>query len=149
MDLVIESCGGLEAGMSVFDTLRIAGSGLTAQRLRMDIAASNLANAQTTRTGAGGPYRPERAVFIATRMGSDATALGVRATAIVASDDSPVRVFDPSHPDADAAGYVSYPDVNVATELADMMGAARSYQVSATVATAAKQSALDALEIGR
>lgn len=135
--------------MSVFDTLRIAGSGLTAQRLRMDVAANNLANAQTTRTAEGGPYRAERVVFEPTPVGSDESARGVRASAIVTPAGGDVRVFDPSHPDADADGYVAYPNVDVATELADIIGAARSYQVNATVATAAKQSALDALEIGR
>ena len=135
--------------MSVFDTLRIAGSGLTAQRLRMDIAASNLANAQTTRTAAGGPYQSESVVFQATQVGSDPAALGVTGVAIVTPGRGQVRVFDPTHPDADDQGFVAYPDVDLASEMADIMGAARSYQINATVATAAKQSALDALEIGR
>lgn len=134
--------------MSVFDTLRIAGSGLTAQRLRMDVAASNLANAESTRTAAGGPYAAESVVFSAVRMGS-ADAPGVAATAIVAPGRQFVRAYDPSHPDADAQGFVSYPDVDVAREMADLMGAARSFQINATVAQAAKQSALDALDIGR
>ncbi|MBA3876283.1 MAG: flagellar basal body rod protein FlgC [Anaerolinea sp.] len=135
--------------MSVFDTLRIASSGLTAQRLRMDIAASNLANAQTTRTVAGGPYRAERVVFGPVQVGSSPSATGVRGMAIVAPGGGDVRVFDPTHPDADAQGYVAYPNVDVAAELTDIMGAARAYQVNATVAAAAKQTALDALEIGR
>lgn len=135
--------------MSVFDTLRIAGSGLTAQRLRMDVAASNLANAQTTRTAAGGPYRAERVVFEPTQVGSDPSSVGVSGTAIVTPAGGDVRVFDPTHPDADAQGYVAYPNVDVASELTDIMAAARAYQVNATVATAAKQTALDALEIGR
>jgi flagellar basal-body rod protein FlgC len=135
--------------MSVFDTLRIAGSGLTAQRLRMDIAASNLANAQTTRTVNGGPYQAERVVFQATQVGSDPAAVGVAGVAIVPAGRGAVRVYDPTHPDADAQGYVAFPDVDVASELIDIMGAARAYQVNATVATAAKQTAADALEIGR
>jgi len=135
--------------MSVFDTLRIAGSGLTAQRLRMDIAASNLANAQTTRTAAGGPYQAESVVFQASRVGADPTALGVAGVAIVTPGRGQVRVYDPTHPDADDQGFVAYPDVDVAAEMTDIMGASRAYQVNATVATAAKQSALDALEIGR
>ncbi len=135
--------------MSVFDTLRIAGSGLTAQRLRMDIAASNLANAQTTRTAAGGPYQSQSVIFQPSQVGSDPTSIGVAGTAIVTPGQGQVRVFDPTHPDADAEGFVAYPDVDIASEMTDIMGAARAYQVNATVATAAKQSALDALEIGR
>jgi len=135
--------------MSVFDTLRIAGSGLTAERLRMDIAASNLANAQTTRTAAGGPYRAEHVVFQTSQIGSDPSSMGVIGSAVVAPGGGTVRVYDPTHPDADAQGFVAYPDVDVTTELTDMMGASRAYQVDATVASAAKQSALDALEIGR
>jgi flagellar basal-body rod protein FlgC len=135
--------------MSVFDTLRIAGSGLTAERLRMDIAASNLANARTTRSAAGGPYRAEHVVFQPTQIGSDPSSMGVAGTAIVAPGGGTIRVFDPTHPDADAQGFVAYPNVDVATELTDMMGAARAFQINATVASAAKQSALDALEIGR
>lgn len=134
--------------MSVFDTLRIAGSGLTAQRLRMDVAASNLANAETTRTAAGGPYQAESVIFGTTPFGA-AGGQGVAATAIVNPNAGSVRVYDPTHPDADATGFVRYPDVNVASQMADLMGAARSFQINVTVAQAAKQSALDALDLGR
>ena len=138
--------------MSVFDTIRIAASGLTAQRLRMDVAASNLANAQTTRTQggqAGQPYQEEEVVFQATQMGPMAAAQGVAAVAIVKSTQPGTRVYDPSNPDADSTGFVNYPNVNVASQMSDMMGAARSYQVNATVAQAAKQLALDALDLGK
>ena len=138
--------------MSVFDTIRIAASGLTAQRLRMDIAASNLANAQTTRTQdgqAGQPYEEEAVVFQAQQMGPMAAAQGVSAVAVVKSVRPNTRVYDPGSPDADAAGFVNYPNVDVASEMTDMMGAARSYQVNATVAQAAKQQALDALDLGK
>jgi flagellar basal-body rod protein FlgC len=121
--------------MSVFDTIRIAASGLTAERLRMDVAASNIANAQTTQTQngqAGQPYQEEEVVFQATQMGPMAAAQGVAAVAI-----------------ADSTGFVNYPNVNVASQMSDMMGAARSYQVNATVAQAAKQLALDALDLGK
>ena len=138
--------------MSVFDTIRIAASGLTAQRLRMDVAASNLANAQSTRTAgglAGQPYQEQAVVFAATQMGPEPAAQGVSAVAIVTPPKPNVRVYDPTNPDADQTGFVNYPNVDVASEMADMMGAARSYQVNATVAQAAKQEALDAIDLGK
>jgi flagellar basal-body rod protein FlgC len=152
--------------MSVFDTIRVAASGLTAQRLRMDIAASNIANTQSTRAANGvGPYQPESVVFSAQTLSTPSTtgignsfssfsgpsgaAPGVAAVAIVTPNTAPIRVYDPTHPDADANGFVSYPDVDIAAQMADMMGAARSYGLNATIAASAKQSALDAIEIGR
>jgi flagellar basal-body rod protein FlgC len=137
--------------MSVFDTIRIAASGLTAERLRMDIAASNLANAQTTRSQAnpGQPYQEEAVVFQARQMGPDAAAQGVSAIAIVNPARPNVRSYDPGNPDADAQGFVTYPNVDVSSEMTDLMGASRSYQVNATVAQAAKQQALDALDLGK
>jgi flagellar basal-body rod protein FlgC len=135
--------------MSVFDTMRIAGSGLTAQRLRMDVAASNIANAQTTATAAGGPYDPESVWFQATPMGTGEGQTGVVATAILTPDATPKVVYDPRNPEADADGFVRYPDVDLAAQMADLMGSARSYSMDATVVSAAKQNALDALEIGR
>ena len=138
--------------MSVFDTMRIAASGLTAERLRMDVAASNLANAQSTRNSTGQvgqPYREEAVVFAAAQMGPTAAQQGVSAVAIVNPTRPNVRVFDPTNPDADTSGFVSYPNVDVASEMTDMMGASRSYEVNATVAQAAKQQALDAIDLGK
>lgn len=135
--------------MSVFDTIAIAASGLTAQRLRMDVAASNLANAQTTHGANGQPYEEEAVVFQATQMGPEPAAQGVSAIAIVNPARPNVRTYDPGNPDADPQGFVTYPNVDVASEMTDMMGAARSYQVNATVAQAAKQQALDALDLGK
>jgi flagellar basal-body rod protein FlgC len=137
--------------MSVFDTIRIAASGLTAERLRMDVAASNLANAQTTRSQANNnqPYQEEAVIFQARQMGPQASALGVSAVAIVNPARPNLRTYDPGNPDADVQGFVTYPNVDVSTEMTDMMGAARSYQVNATVAQAAKQQALDALDLGK
>ena len=134
--------------MSVFDTLRIGASGLTAQRLRMDVAASNLANAETTRTPEGGAYQKQSVVFVPYQLAGPGSE-GVAADAIVNPEQQPRRIYDPAHPDADATGFVSYPDVDVATEMADMMSAARSYQIGSTVVQAAKQTALEALELGR
>ena len=138
--------------MSVFDTIRIAASGLTAERLRMDIASSNLANAQTTRTQggqAGQPYQAEEVVFQSQQMGPTAADQGVSAVAIIRSTQPNTRVYDPTNPDADPTGFVNYPNVDVASEMTDLMGAARSYQVNATVAQAAKQQALDAIDLGK
>jgi flagellar basal-body rod protein FlgC len=152
--------------VSVFDTIRVAASGLTAQRLRMDIAASNIANAQSTRAANGvGPYQPESVVFSAQMLAGSSTtgiggnpsslsgpsgaAPGVAAMAIATPNTPPILVYDPTHPDADANGFVSYPDVDIAAQMADMMGAARSYSLNATITASAKQSALDAIEIGR
>ena len=134
--------------MSVFDTLRIGASGLTAQRLRMDVAASNLANAETTRTAEGGPYLRQSVVFTPYELAGAGTQ-GVMADAVVTPQQEPRRVYDPGHPDADPAGFVTFPDVDVASEMADMMASARSYQIDSTVVNAAKQTALEALELGR
>jgi flagellar basal-body rod protein FlgC len=135
--------------MSIFDTIGIAASGLTAQRLRMDVAAANIANAGTTRTAAGGPYAPESVVFSSEQITPGAAAAGVAAVATVTPNKVPIRTYDPGNPEADGQGFVSYPDVDIAAEMADMMGAARSYSLNSTVLQAAKQQALDAIEIGR
>ena len=135
--------------MSVFDTIRIAASGLTAQRFRMDVAASNIANARSTRsTTTGEVYEPTAPVFHSVAMTTDG-AQGVASVGVARIGGDPIRVFDPTHPDADPDGFVSYPDVDVATQVADLMGASRSYSLNATVTAAAKQTALDAIEIGR
>jgi flagellar basal-body rod protein FlgC len=135
--------------MSVFDTIQIAASGLTAQRLRMDVAASNIANQHTTNGPAGVPYQQEAVVFVPRQMGPEPAAQGVQGVAILNPNRTPTRVYDPTNPDADASGFVNYPNVDVAQEMADMMGAARSYQMAATCVQAAKQQALDALELGK
>ncbi len=135
--------------MSVFDTISIAASGLTAQRLRMDVASSNIANADSTRTADGTPYQQESVIVAAARTTASSSALGVQAVAIVTPNQGSQRVFDPTNPDADAAGFVSHPDVNIAAQMADIMGAARSYSLNSTTFQAAKQEAMDAIELGR
>uniref|UniRef100_A0A7C2EAI6 Flagellar basal-body rod protein FlgC n=1 Tax=Ammonifex degensii TaxID=42838 RepID=A0A7C2EAI6_9THEO len=137
--------------MRFFDAFAISGSGLTAQRLRLDLVANNLANIHTTRTPGGGPYRRQVPVF-AQRL--EAAQDGLKSAGVVVSaifqDESPPRlVFDPAHPDADAQGYVHYPAINVADEMVDMVTATRSYEANATVFEAAKGMAQKALEIGR
>lgn len=137
--------------MRFFDSFAISGSGLTAERLRLDLIANNIANVHTTRTAEGGPYRRQVPVF-AQRLEAAAAGFkgaGVAVTAILRDTSPPLLVHDPSHPDADAQGYVRYPNINVANEMVDMIGATRAYEANATVFEAAKDIAQRALEIGR
>jgi len=144
--------------MSLFSGMNISASGMSAQRLRMDIIAKNIANVQTTRDENGKPYRrkavvfaeknatPFQEVFMRTAgiIGS-----GVKVTKIV-EDRSPLRkVYDPTHPDADEDGYVSYPNVNVVQEMTDLIDATRSYEANVTAFNATKNMALKGLEIGK
>ena len=145
--------------MNFFDALRVSSSGLSAQRLRMNLISSNLANVNTTRTPQGGPYQRKSAVFEATPLVSDfdrtmASTLRDKISQVTitgVADDSrpPVSKFDPHHPDADNKGYVSFPNINVIEEMVDMMTAARSYEANVTAITTAKSMAMKALEIGR
>lgn len=134
----------------------ISASGMTAERLRMDTIANNLANAETTRTAEGGPYRRQVPVFasrLATSMErrSDAAfrGMGVRVVRIDNSDAPPRLVYDPHHPDADDAGYVAMPDVNVPREMVDLISASRAYEANITAFNTAKNMAMRALDIGR
>ncbi|ACX53124.1 flagellar basal-body rod protein FlgC [Ammonifex degensii KC4] len=136
--------------MAFIDPFRISGSGLTAERLRLDLVANNLANIDTTRTPAGGPYRRRVPVFaqVLEARKEGMVGMGVRVVAIV-EDQSPFKVvYDPNHPDAQN-GYVRYPNVNVADEVVDLIGAARAYEANATVLETAKEMARQAIEIGR
>ncbi|MEB3222974.1 MAG: flagellar basal body rod protein FlgC [Candidatus Sericytochromatia bacterium] len=140
--------------MSFFDSLHASASGLTAQRLRMDIIANNLANANSTRSKDGGAYRRQLAVFESREAQqrdidgrTRGTPLGVRVARII-EDESPLRlVHDPDHPDANADGYVAYPNVNTVQEMTDMISATRSYEANVTVINAVKGMAGKALEI--
>ena len=127
--------------MGLFDALDISGSALSAERVRMDVTAENLANAQSTRTANGqGPYRRKEVVLQEAGAGvgpgsfadSLRVARGVKVAGIV-EDPSPSRkVYDPGHPDADAKGYVSMPNVNTVTEMTDLIGASRAYEANVT-----------------
>lgn len=140
--------------MSFFDSLHASASGLTAQRLRMDVIANNLANANSTRGKDGQTYRRQMVMFesrevqqrdVADRTQS--TPLGVRVSKII-DDQSPLRlVYDPEHPDANPDGYVAYPNVNVIQEMTDMISATRSYEANVTVINSIKGMAGKALEI--
>jgi flagellar basal-body rod protein FlgC len=140
--------------MSFFDALGSSASALTAQRLRMDVISNNLANANSTRTAEGGPYRRQMAVFasreefkqdLAGRLAK--TPSGVKVTEI-RHDDSPFRqVYDPGHPDANPDGYVLMPNVNTIQEMTDMISATRSYEANVTLINSVKSMAAKALEI--
>lgn len=135
----------------------ISASGMTAERLRMDTIANNLANAETTRTPEGGPYRRQVPVF-SSRLAASMTrrsaegefrGMGVRVVRIESSDAPPRLVYDPHHPDADENGYVAMPDVNVPREMVDLISASRAYEANVTAFNTAKNMAMRALDIGR
>jgi flagellar basal-body rod protein FlgC len=133
----------------VFSSMDISASGLTAERLRLDVIASNISNVNSTRTAAGGPYRRKMPVFSENMAGAQGVAGGVRVTGIV-EDASPLkRVLDPGHPDADKDGYVLLPNVESVKEMVDMVTAMRAYEANATAISAGKALASKALEIGR
>ena len=143
--------------MSLFGGLEISASALTAERLRMDVVAENLANAQTTRGADGQPYRRKEVVLqeragsfgatLAAAMGSGGGGVQV---AGVLQDSTPLkRVYDPGHPDADADGYVAMPNVDTVTEMVDLIGAQRAYEANVTAMQAAKQMFTRTLELLR
>lgn len=140
--------------MSFFDGLHASASGLTAQRLRMDVIANNLANANSTGAKPGDAYRRQMVVFESReQFGRDLagktgmTPLGVKVTKIL-DDESPFRlVYDPEHPSANADGYVAFPNVNTVQEMTDMISATRSYEANVTVINSIKGMAAKALEI--
>jgi flagellar basal-body rod protein FlgC len=146
--------------MSLFGGLEISASGLTAERLRMDVTAENLANAQTTRGADGQPYRRKEVLLqeapgsfgasLSKAMGGTASQGGGVQVAGVVQDSSPLkRVYDPGHPDADAQGYVSMPNVDTVTEMVDLIGASRAYEANVTAMNAAKQMFSRTLELLR
>lgn len=134
--------------MSVFGGMRISESALSAERMRMDIIASNTANMSSTRTENGGAYRRKIATF-EENYDEKLGMLGVKVTK-VEDDMSPLRkVYDPTHPDAAKDGYVEYPNVNILVEMADLIVASRAYESSVETLNAQKSIISKALEIGR
>ena len=121
----------------LFSGLRIASTGLAAERARVDVIANNIANAQTTSTPEGGPYRRQLVHFapILRRLADGSVrSQGVRVSGVIPDTRTPFeRIFDPAHPDADRAGYVSMPNVNTAREMADLISAMRAYEANASV----------------
>ena len=137
--------------MSINQILDVAATGMAAQRLRVQLIASNIANSETTRTKEGGPYRRRDAVFQAQDMGfGDAlAAAGVRVASIQTSQEPFLTRYEPGHPDADANGIVRYPNVDLNEEMVDMMAAQRGYEANVSAMDAAKTMALRALDISR
>lgn len=145
--------------MDFFDAMNISASALTAQRSRMNVVASNLANIHTTRTPEGGPYRKKSIVFEAENVPSsfereledrlEEQVKGVRVSGIEESSKPPLRIYDPSHPDADKDGYVLKPDINLMSEIVDMISASRSFEANVSAVNASKNMANRALEIGK
>jgi flagellar basal-body rod protein FlgC len=148
--------------MGLFDALDASGSALSAERVRMDVTAENLANAQTTRGTDGQPYRRKEVVLqeaagggfgatLASAMGAGAGARpgGVEVAAVVEDSSNFKTVYDPGHPDADAQGYVRMPNVDTVSEMVDLISASRAYEANVTAMQAAKQMFTKTLELLR
>jgi flagellar basal-body rod protein FlgC len=145
--------------MDLLTSLKISSSGLAANRKRMEAISSNIANAQTTRTAEGGPYRrkevvfgsePARESFADILEGElDEKAQTVQATEVISTNRPPIMKYDPNHPDANEDGYVAMPNINVMEEMANMISAQRAYEANITSMNVAKSMAIKALEIGR
>lgn len=147
--------------MSMFSAFNINASGLTAQRLRMDVISENVANAQTTRTEDGTPYRRKVVTFaqkgdqtsfskVLNNVSSSYTGQGVKVDGIYEDFETEMKkVYDPSHPDADENGYVTQPNVNIIQEMTDLIDASRAYEANSTAFNASKSMALQGLELAK
>lgn len=141
--------------MSFFNSFNISASGLTAQRLRMDIISNNIANVNTTRTVEGGAYKRQMPVFAANQpkfvlpTESPNVGSGVKVVGIKKDTAPPKLIYNPEHPDANENGYVEMPNINVLSEMIDMIEASRAYDANVSALDTAKSMAMKALEIGR
>lgn len=137
--------------MSLFNVMDVAGSAMSAQSVRLNTTASNIANANSVSSSADTTYRSRQPVFAAAfeRAQQDQNAVGVKVLGIVESDAPLVREYNPGHPQADGEGYIYKPNVNVMEEMANMISASRSYQTSVQVAEAAKQMLTKTLSLGQ
>ena len=146
--------------MNLLGVMEVSGSALQAESIRAEVVAANMANAETTRTADGGPYRRQHVVFtaespqgsfgaqlLATPGQTDGEIGGVQVSAVVADQGAPLRRYDPGHPDADKDGYVSYPDINPLTEMVDLMGATRAYGLNSSAVQAEKGMLTASLDI--
>lgn len=142
--------------MNLFGVMDISGSALEAERIRAEVVAANMANANTTRTENGKPYERQHVVFQSSAVDtsqdfastllssagspdqSQEVGQGVRVSAVVSDTTAPLQRYDPGHPDADANGFVTYPNINPLTEMVDLMGAQRAYGMNVSAVTAAK-----------
>jgi len=145
--------------MKLFDSLAISGSALLAERQRAEIIAANMANAETTHTEAGGPFKRREVVFQSPGASSFRLALAntgnaagptpgsVQISDVVDDPTPPIMRYQPGHPDANKDGYVAYPAINPVTEMVDLMGSVRAYQLNASAVAAAKQMIQQTIEI--
>ncbi|HEX4020078.1 MAG TPA: flagellar basal body rod protein FlgC [Acidobacteriaceae bacterium] len=158
--------------MNLFGVMDISGSALEAERVRAEVVTANMANAETTRTEQGGPYRRQEVVFTSAAVDqpkSFAEAMlsqgalpqvgllgdpsnevvnpGVKVAAVVSDTSDPLQRYDPGNPDADKKGYVSYPNINPLTEMVDLMGAERSYGMNVSAVTASKNMISSTMDI--
>ena len=145
--------------MGFFDYMDIEASGLTAQRLRLDIISQNMANVNTTRTAEGGPYKRKTVIFEQMQNENSFSSIlnkkkqsgvnGVRVARIVEDESQGALVYNPTHPDANAQGYVEMPNVNTVDEMVNMISASRSYEANVTSFNTMKSMFAKALEIGK
>jgi flagellar basal-body rod protein FlgC len=144
--------------MNFLESLRTSATGLSAQRLRMNLISSNLANVNTTKTQDGKAYQRKDAVFAAEQPTDFYSTLsqriqqgagGVQVVDIREDSRPPILKYDPNHPDADAKGFVALPNINVVEEMVNMISATRSYEANVTAIKVTKEMATEALEIGR
>ncbi len=140
--------------MDFLTSFKILSSGLAAQRAKMDVIVSNMANVETTRTPEGGPYKRKTVVLAAAPVGNvfgSAMKDAIRSVKVdsISEDKSVKMLYDPSHPDADAAGFVAKPNVNPLTEMVDMIAASRNYEACVTAFDATKNMALKTLDMGK
>ncbi len=153
--------------MNLFGLMETSGSAMQAERMRAEIVASNMANAETTRTETGGPYKRQHVVFAANAPdGEFVQSLvgagqaiqatnnaeppgGVHIAQVFEDNEAPLKRYDPGHPDARPDGYVAYPDINPVTEMVDLMGATRAYGLNSSAVQAEKGMITSALDIGK
>lgn len=144
--------------MNLFGMLELSGGAMSAERQRAEVVTSNMANAETTRTAQGGPYRRQLVVFRARRTPEfplmlaglrNVSARGVRVDQVVNDPAPPLQRYQPGHPDADAKGYVAYPAINPVEEMTDLLGAVRSYELNAAAVQATKNMIQQSLDILR
>jgi flagellar basal-body rod protein FlgC len=146
--------------MSFFNSIRISATGLTAERLRMDLISNNIANANTTKTSAGTPYRRKIAVFreqdsssfedaMKRASGASTGGQGVEVASVKEDMSDFKKIYDPTHPDADSKGYVLMPNVDTVSEMVNLISASRAYDANVTVINSTKSMLLKALDIGR
>ncbi len=151
--------------MGIFSSINIAATGMSAERLRTDVISDNIANASTTRTQEGGPFRRSRVLLTQRKEGIDwripfmgsnmdrGLGTGVKVSGIEKDTTAPILKYDPNHPDAIKSGpkegYVEYPNVNIVTEMVDLISASRAYEANAAVVQGSKEMFQRALEIGR